>query len=85
MLKDGSTKVNYQSFQQIHDDDDVAINIVPQSGAAPLWRHYINDLDFFFKKIYKFHQYGGFNAIIIRYLAQLIQFAFVVGFNICFN
>ena len=79
MLKDGSPKVNYQSFTQINDDDDVVINVVPQSGeSVSLWRHYINDLDFFFKKIYKFHQYGGFNAIVVRYITQLIQFAFVV-------
>ena len=79
MLKDGSTKVNYQSFTQINDDDDVVINVVPQSGdSVSLWRHYINDLDFFFKKIYKYHQYGGFNAIVVRYITQLIQFAFVV-------
>lgn len=79
MLKDGSTKINYQSFTQLNDEDDVVINVVPQGGdRVSLWRHYINDLDFFFKKIYKYHQYGGFNAIVVRYITQLIQFAFVV-------
>lgn len=80
MLKESSgSKVNYQSFTQINDDDDVVINVVPHSGeTSSLWRHYINDLDFFFKKIYKYHQYGGFNAIVVKYITQLIQFAFVV-------
>lgn len=79
MLKDGTTKVNYQSFTQLNDEEDVVINVVPQSSErVSLWRHYLNDLDFFFKKIYKYHQYGGYNAIVVRYITQLVQFAFVV-------
>jgi autophagy-related protein 9 len=75
--------VSYQSFTQLHtDENDVVINVVPsQTNGSRSWQHYINDLDFFFAKIYKYHRYAGFPAIAIRYTSQLLQFFFVICFT----
>lgn len=73
------SNVSYQSFTQLHDENDVVINVVPsQATGARSWQHYINDLDFFFAKIYKYHRYAGFPAIVIRYTTQLLEFLFVI-------
>ena len=78
----GNTSVSYQSFTQLQDDNDVVINVMPQQrDSSRSWQHYINDLDFFFAKIYKYHRYAGFQAILIRYLSQLLQFCFVIFFT----
>ncbi|RWS14224.1 autophagy-related protein 9A-like isoform X2 [Dinothrombium tinctorium] len=75
---------SYMSFAEIGDDNHVLIHVLPDDhkGSPRSWQQYIHDLDYFFSKVYKYHQRCGFACIILSQVLELIQFAFVVLFTL---
>lgn len=45
------------------------------------WNHIV-DLDSFFRRIYKYHQKGGFKVITLQEILELLQIILVVAFII---
>lgn len=45
------------------------------------WNHIV-DLDSFFRRIYKYHQKGGFKVITLQELLELLQIVLLVAFII---
>lgn len=81
---------SYQSFSEVEtggdDQDHVLIHVLPPESASKgifgSWQNYIEDLDFFFIRIYKYHQRSGLKCIIVDQILGLLQFIFVVFFTI---
>lgn len=76
---------SYQSFAEIieNDTNSFLIQVLPESQGGPrLWHQYINDLDYFFTKVYRFHQRSGFLCHFIAKIFELVQIVFVVVFTV---
>ncbi|RWS30131.1 autophagy-related protein 9A-like isoform X1 [Leptotrombidium deliense] len=74
---------SYLSFAEIGDDNHVLIHVLPDDNkGVRSWQQYIHDLDYFFSKVYKYHQKSGFKCLILSQVLELIQFAFVVIFTV---
>ncbi|XP_074602936.1 autophagy-related protein 9 [Brevipalpus obovatus] len=75
---------SYQSFAEIVDNDEsFLIQVLPENKGGPrLWHQLINDLDYFFLKIYRYHQRSGFLCHVMSQILELFQFGFVVGFTV---
>lgn len=74
---------SYQSFADVTTDNDplVMIQVAPESSSKySHWHNYIQDLDFFFTRIYEYHRKSGLKCIVVDKVLSLGQFVFVVLF-----
>lgn len=75
---------SYQSFAEVDaggdDHDHILIQVLPPDSTSS-WQNYIEDLDFFFIRVYKYHQRSGLKCIIVDQLLGLLQFIFIVFFT----
>ncbi|XP_015791840.1 autophagy-related protein 9A [Tetranychus urticae] len=71
---------SYRSFSDLCDPEDkVLIHVLPENKGGPRsWHQYINDLDYFFTRIYRYHQRSGFLCLVLQHILELVQFIFVV-------
>ena len=81
----GSQVTSYQSFAEVAADNDhdplVMIQVSPESSSKySSWQNYIQDLDFFFTRIYEYHRKSGLKCIIADKILSLFQFLFVIFF-----
>lgn len=84
-MGDGSQVTSYQSFAEVTGDNDhdplVMIQVSPESSSKYSgWQNYIQDLDFFFTRIYEYHRKSGLKCIIVDKILSLCQFVFVILF-----
>lgn len=78
---------SYQSFAEVagdtdHDHDPLVMIQVSSDPSSKYssWQNYIQDLDFFFTRIYEYHRKSGLKCIIVDKILSLVQFLFVVFF-----
>lgn len=84
------TASTYQSFADIGPDGDdqdphVLVHVLPPESTSRgfgSWQSYIQDLDFFFTRVYRYHQRAGFKCIIVDQLLGIAQFVFVIFFSL---
>lgn len=70
----------YRSFAEIGDENHVLIHVLPtdrKDGPQP-WQHYMQDLDDFFIRLYKYHQKHGFACLVCSQLLDLILIIYSV-------
>ncbi len=61
-------------------NDDVIIHMAPKGGRSR-WSH-IDDLDSFFKKVYRYHQRHGFAVMMAQEVFTLFQVAFITSLTV---
>lgn len=76
---------SYRSFAEIGDDNHMYIQVSPEEREAPRpWAPYLNDLDDFFRRLYKYHQVSGFSCSVCGQLLELCQIVYSVFLPIFF-
>src|SRR6218665_2680654 len=64
----------YQSFAEIQD---YQVFMTTDQKVERPWLPYLNDLDAFFEKIYRYYQASGFFCILLGHVLELLEIAFV--------
>lgn len=76
---------SYRSFAEIGDDNHILIHEPPSERENSMpWRTYMQDLDDFFIRLYKYHQKSGFVCLSCLQLVELAQIVYSVFLPIFF-
>lgn len=85
-IPDVRRMAGYQSFEELGDDAPPHARVIhpdhPIDKGFGSWQNYIHDLDYFFTRVYRYHQRSGFLCILLNQVLELVQFIFVVFFTV---